>query len=83
MKIVKRGDKYAIQMGWFSKSYQDLRYPNYWWREGSKFFEDCWSSKDKVIKRWNDLWMIDLPIVRAKDVEQEAEEIRNEMRSLR
>ena len=54
MKIVKRGDKYAIRKwSWseFRFLYKDLKVTWFWWAEPDSFFFDCWGPLEQVENR--------------------------------
>jgi len=51
MKLVTDGKLWAVQRGWFFKSYFDLKTPGYWWSIGSGFLEDCWGDKE-LAEKW-------------------------------
>lgn len=55
MKIVTDGDKFGIQTGWFFKKYIDLSCPSFSWDCSSRFYSDCWSTKEKAISVFNTL----------------------------
>ena len=49
MKLVTDGEKWSIRKGWwFFRVFYDMKTEGFWWSRNSKFFRDCWDSKDAV-----------------------------------